>query len=230
MNASQPMLKLEHVSKTYPAPAGQSLQVLKDVNLAVMPGQSVAIVGPSGSGKSTLLNIIGALDSPAGGKVLLEGRDLAALDEKARSEIRNRKIGFVFQQHHLLPQCSVLENVLVPALVAPGARGAERRARELLAEVDLSGRLDYRPWQLSGGERQRAAVVRAMINSPGLLVADEPTGSLDRASAEKLSGLMVDMNRRHGLTMVVVTHSAALAARMDLVFELVDGALVPGKK
>lgn len=230
MNASQPMLKLEHVSKTYPAPAGQSLQVLKDVNLAVMPGQSVAIVGPSGSGKSTLLNIIGALDSPAGGKVLLEGRDLAALDEKARSEIRNRKIGFVFQQHHLLPQCSVLENVLVPALVAPGARGAERRARELLAEVDLSGRLDYRPWQLSGGERQRAAVVRAMINSPGLLVADEPTGSLDRASAEKLSGLMADMNRRHGLTMVVVTHSAALAARMDLVFELVDGALVPGKK
>ncbi|MFA7160230.1 MAG: ATP-binding cassette domain-containing protein, partial [Kiritimatiellia bacterium] len=156
MNASQPMLALEHVSKTYPAPAGQSLQVLKDVNLAVMPGQSVAIVGPSGSGKSTLLNIIGALDSPAGGKVLLEGRDLAALDEKARSEIRNRKIGFVFQQHHLLPQCSVLENVLVPALVAPGARGAERRARELLAEVDLSGRLDYRPWQLSGGERQRA--------------------------------------------------------------------------
>jgi len=224
------MLKLEHVSKTYPAPAGQSLQVLKDVNLAVMPGQSVAIVGPSGSGKSTLLNIIGALDSPAGGKVLLEGRDLAALDEKARSEIRNRKIGFVFQQHHLLPQCSVLENVLVPALVAPGARGAERRALSLLAEVDLSGRLDYRPWQLSGGERQRAAVVRAMINSPGLLVADEPTGSLDRASAEKLSGLMADMNRRHGLTMVVVTHSAALAARMDLVFELVDGALVPGKK
>ena len=118
----------------------------------------------------------------------------------------------------------------MPALVAPGARGAERRARELLAEVDLSGRLDYRPWQLSGGERQRAAVVRAMINSPGLLVADEPTGSLDRASAEKLSGLMADMNRRHGLTMVVVTHSAALAARMDLVFELVDGALVPGKK
>lgn len=230
MNPKKPLLELEHISKSYPAPGGQVLPVLKDVSLAVGPGKSVAIVGPSGSGKSTLLNIIGALDRPTGGKVLLEGMDLSGLDEKSRSEIRNGRIGFVFQQHHLLPQCSALENVLVPSLVHPAARGAEQRALALLAEVDLSERLAYRPWQLSGGERQRVAVVRAMINSPALLVADEPTGSLDRASAEKLAGLLADMNRRHALAMVVVTHSAALAARMDAVFELVDGALVPGRK
>jgi len=230
MNSQGTLLDLEHVSKSYPAPAGRSLPVLRDINLAVGPGESVAIVGPSGSGKTTLLNIIGALDWPDSGKVFLEGRDLAGLDEKARSEIRNGKIGFVFQQHHLLPQCSVLENVLVPSLVNSAARSAERRALALLAEVGLSERLAYMPWQLSGGEQQRVAVVRAMINSPVLLVADEPTGSLDRTAAEKLAGLLVNMSRRHGLAMVVVTHSAVLAERMVRILELVDGALVPERK
>jgi predicted ABC-type transport system involved in lysophospholipase L1 biosynthesis ATPase subunit len=229
MSREQPLLALEHVARTYATADGRGLQILKDVNLAVMPGKSAAIVGPSGSGKSTLLNIIGALDQPTSGRVLLDGQDLRSLDETARADIRNRQIGFVFQLHHLLPQCNVLENVLVPSLVRPGARDAAQRARALLAEVNLSDRLGYMPGQLSGGERQRVAVVRAMINSPALLVADEPTGSLDRASAERLAGLLADMNRRHALTLVVVTHSSALAERMDMVFELVDGALVQRK-
>lgn len=230
MNRKKYLLELEHISKSYPAPGDRSLPVLNDINLALEKGESVAITGPSGSGKSTLLNIIGALDRPSAGKLLLEGRDIATLDEEKRAELRNRKIGFVFQQHHLLPQCNVLENVLVPSIVNSEAFRTEQRALELLAEVGLCERLAYMPWQLSGGERQRVAVVRAMINNPDLLVADEPTGSLDRASAEKLAELLIEMNRKHGLAMVVVTHSAALAARMDSVFELVDGALVPGRK
>lgn len=226
MTQEQPLLTLEHVGKTYPSPDGEGLQVLKDISLTVKPGESVAIVGPSGSGKSTLLNIIGALDVPTAGRVVLDGQDLAALDETARSEIRNRKIGFVFQLHHLLPQCTALENVLVPSLVNPGAPDVEQRARELLEEVNLSDRLDYMPGRLSGGEQQRVAVVRAMINSPSLLLADEPTGSLDRAAAEKLGDLLVGMNRRHGMALVVVTHSATLAGRMGRVLELADGRLV----
>ncbi len=227
MPEQQALLALERVGKTYPAADGGGLAVLKDISLAVRPGESVAIVGPSGSGKSTLLNIMGALDAPTAGRVLLEGRDLAGLDETARAEIRNSRIGFVFQLHHLLPQCNVLENVLVPALVNPAARDAEARARQLLAEVDLSDRLGSLPGTLSGGERQRVAVVRAMINAPALLLADEPTGSLDRAAAERLGDLLVGMNRRHGMALVTVTHSAALAGRMGRVFELADGRLVP---
>lgn len=224
-----PMLILENVSRVYPSAGNVGLEVLKNINLQVEADRSVAIVGPSGSGKSTLLNIIGTLDLPTGGKVIFNGQDLLGLTENEKAEIRNRKIGFVFQLHHLLPQCSVLENVLVPALVSRDAGNVEQRARELLKEVGLEERLDYRPGQLSGGERQRVAVVRAMINSPVMLVADEPTGSLDRAGADNLADLMVRVNKKHGVTLVVVTHSMALAERMDMVFELVDGRLVSRK-
>jgi len=223
------MLILENVSRVYPSAGNVGLEVLKNINLQVEADRSVAIVGPSGSGKSTLLNIIGTLDLPTGGKVIFNGQDLLGLTENEKAEIRNRKIGFVFQLHHLLPQCSVLENVLVPALVSRDAGNVEQRARELLKEVGLEERLDYRPGQLSGGERQRVAVVRAMINSPVMLVADEPTGSLDRAGADNLADLMVRVNKKHGVTLVVVTHSMALAERMDMVFELVDGRLVSRK-
>ena len=167
---------------------------------------------------------------PSSGSVLLEGQNLERLGEGDKTAIRNRKIGFVFQQHHLLPQCNVLENILVPTLVAvsraPGE--AESRARDLLNQVGLSARLEYRPAQLSGGEQLRVAVVRAMINQPSLLLADEPTGSLDRAGAENLGDLLVRMNRQQGMTLIVVTHSLPLAMRMDRVYSLVDGVLIPG--
>lgn len=219
------LLKLENVCKVYPTAVNGGLEVLKNVNLQINAGQSAAIVGPSGSGKSTLLNIIGTLDLPTGGSVTLDGQALLGLNEKEQAAIRNRKIGFVFQLHHLLPQCTVLENVIIPSLVNEAARDVEQRARTLIEQVGLSDRSNYRPGQLSGGERQRVAVVRAMINSPKLLLADEPTGSLDRTSAEKLVDLLVDMNRKHGMAMIVVTHSMQLAERMDMVFELADGRL-----
>jgi len=228
---AQGALRLEGVSKRYGAPEGGApLFVLKDLTLDIPAGGSVAIVGPSGSGKSTLLNIIGTLDRADSGRVLLDGHDLAALDETAQARLRNRRIGFVFQAHHLLPQCSLLENVLVPTLAADDAelrQGAEDRARKLLDRVGLGARLNHKPGQLSGGERQRAAVVRALINRPGLLLADEPTGALDRASADTLAQLLVDLNRELAVTLVVVTHAPALAARMNRVLTLRDGALEP---
>lgn len=228
---AQGALRLEGVLKRYGAPEGGApLFVLKDLALDVPAGGSVAIVGPSGSGKSTLLNIIGTLDRADAGRVLLDGQDLAALDETAQARLRNRRIGFVFQAHHLLPQCSLLENVLVPTLAADDAelrQGAEDRARKLLDRVGLGARLNHKPGQLSGGERQRAAVVRALINRPGLLLADEPTGALDRASADTLAQLLVDLNKELGVTLVVVTHAPALAARMNRVLALRDGALEP---
>ena len=222
MNKEQPLLVLEKVGKIYTG----GLEVLKDISLTVKAGESVAIVGPSGSGKSTLLNIIGTLDLPTAGKVEFEGENILGFDDKKRAEFRNRKMGFVFQLHHLLPQCTVLENVLVPSLVNSDSKNADARARELLAEVGLAGRMEYRPGKLSGGEQQRVAVVRAMINNPRLLLADEPTGSLDHAGAEKLGDLLVKLNKDHGLTMIVVTHSLSLAGRMGRIYELSDGRLV----
>jgi lipoprotein-releasing system ATP-binding protein len=223
------LLQLTGVSKSYAAASGSAeLPILNGINLEVERGQSVAIIGPSGSGKSTLLNIIGTLDQPTAGTVSLDGQELTRLNELELADVRNRKIGFIFQGHHLLPQCSVLENVLVPTLASKdqALRGtAPARARQLLERVGLGHRLEHRPGQLSGGERQRVAVVRALINEPVLLLADEPTGALDRASAENLAHLLVDLNRERQLTLIVVTHALDLAGRMDRRFELLEGKL-----
>lgn len=223
------MLELVHVSKSYGGVAGSGrVSVLEDINLSVRKGESVSVVGPSGSGKSTLLNLIGALDRPDGGKVLFDDRDLSDLDDAELAGIRNREIGFVFQLHHLLPQCTVLENVLIPTL-AGGSKGdrkqAEKRASELFGRVGLADRLHHRPGELSGGQRQRVAVVRALINRPKLLLSDEPTGSLDRESAEGIGELLVQMNRSEHVALIIVTHSIELALAAERVFELKDGLL-----
>ena len=222
----QIILELTGVSKTYPQARDTAVTVLSDISLRVPAGQAMAIVGPSGSGKSTLLNLIGALDRPSSGTVRLDGRDLTTLRAAELAEIRRNRIGFVFQQHHLLPQCTVLENVLLPAL-ASGSVGAELsdRAAELLGRVALADRADDRPTLLSGGERQRVALARALINKPSLLLADEPTGSLDRQTSESLIELLTELNRGEGTTLIVVTHSPDLAGRMERVMELRDGAL-----
>ena len=224
------LIILDNVTKRYDGPAGQSVEpVLQGISLALGPGESVAVVGPSGSGKSTLLNIMGTLDRPTSGRVLLDGKDLASLSDDALAAIRNRRIGFVFQLHHLLPQCTALENVLVPTLAGGGPKDAPDRAEKLLDRVGLKDRMEYRPGQLSGGERQRVAVARALINRPALLLADEPTGSLDRAAAEHLTDLLAQLNREEGVTLVVVTHSPAMAGRMGKTLELRDGQLAPAK-
>jgi len=231
MLPSPPLLKLEKVSKTYVGTeSASSVTVLREVELELAGGDSVAIIGPSGSGKSTLLNILGTLDHPTGGRVWLAGQDLSRLEEAQLAAIRNRQIGFIFQAHHLLPQCTVLENVLVPTLAERKSKardGAVERAETLLQRVGLGQRLHHRPGQLSGGECQRVAVVRALINQPKLLLADEPTGALDRASAQGLSRLLVDLNREEHVTLVVVTHALDLARQMDRLLELRDGQLVP---
>ena len=224
-----PLLSLREVTKEYGASGTTApVPVIRDVTLEITAGESVAIVGPSGSGKSTLLNLMGTLDVPTRGTITLDGQDLTKLDELQLAAVRNRQIGFVFQAHHLLPQCSVLENVLVPTLATqdPVLRSrAGERGRQLLERVGLGARVAHRPGQLSGGERQRVAVVRALINEPKLLLADEPTGALDRASAQGLGDLLVQLNREDGVTLVVVTHAADLAKRMARVLELRDGRL-----
>ena len=224
------LLELTGVSKTYASPdGGPPVSVLKNVDLHLMPGEALAIIGPSGSGKSTLLNIMGALDHPSAGQVRLDGRELDSLNELELATVRNRNIGFVFQLHHLLPQCTVLENVLVPTLTDPAALQTDAtlaRAEELLKWVDLTQRISHRPGQLSGGERQRVAVVRALINRPKLLLADEPTGSLDHSAAVKLVDLLVELNKKEGVALVLVTHSLELAHRLPRVLELREGSLV----
>ncbi|MCA1809087.1 MAG: ABC transporter ATP-binding protein [Kiritimatiellia bacterium] len=223
------LLKLENVTKHYTG-AG-TLNVLNGINLDLAAGGSLAVVGPSGCGKSTLLNLIGALDQPSSGRITLAGHDLRQMPEPALAELRNRRIGFVFQQHFLLPQCSVLENILVPTLAFNSTATARRqsldRAEFLLQRMGLMERRDHRPGRLSGGESQRTAVARALINRPDLLLADEPTGSLDRQSAETLGGLLCDLNREEGITLVVVTHALELARRMHAVYRLADGKLAP---
>src|SRR5439155_16450788 len=215
MLSDTPLLKLEQVSKNYATTGSASpVVVLREVSLELAGGDSIAVIGPSGSGKSTLLNIIGTLDQPTSGRVWLDGRDLSLLDDRQLAGIRNRQIGFIFQAHHLLPQCTVLENTLVPTLAekrGPGRDGAAERAEKLLQRVGLGQRLHHRPGQLSGGERQRVAVVRALINQPKLLLADEPTGALDRASAQGLGQLLVELNREEKVTLIVVTHALELA-------------------
>src|SRR5688572_18481859 len=220
---SGPLLQLQNVSKRFDSPeSGEHLEVLRGVNLELGHGASLAIVGPSGSGKSTLLNIIGTLDRPSSGNVLLAGRNLSTLNDNELASVRNREVGFVFQSHYLLPQCSVLENILVPTLPQKSRRGggALERAKSLLKRVGLADRQNHRPGQLSGGERQRVAVVRALINEPHLLLADEPTGALDAASASDLSNLLLELNRQDGVTLIVVTHALSLARQMGRVLEL----------
>jgi ABC-type lipoprotein export system ATPase subunit len=222
------MLDLIDVTKKYGSMDGVDSLVLKGITLKIIKGQSLVIVGPSGSGKSTLLNIIGALDRPTTGQVLLEGKDFAGLGDLELAKIRNQEIGFVFQLHHLLPQCTVLENVLVPTLVykrGDSQQEVEERALNLLQRVGLKDFLLHRPAELSGGERQRVAVVRALINRPKLLLADEPTGSLDEATAETIADLLVELNKSEGVALIVVTHSLRLAERIGHVMELTDGLL-----
>jgi lipoprotein-releasing system ATP-binding protein len=224
-----PLLRVEDVWKSYEGMTPDaSVYVLNGISFDVNRGESVAIVGPSGSGKSTLLNIIGTLDSPSRGKVLLENRDLSILDERQIAEVRNFRVGFIFQSHHLLPQCTVLENVMIPTLGSPQPdwrRIAQERALQLLDRVGLRTRLEHRPGQLSGGERQRVAVVRALVNQPLLLLADEPTGALDSKASDELSELLVELNDEGKMTLIVVTHAESLAKRMKRVLRLTDGSI-----
>lgn len=222
------LLEIEGLRKCYRAPdGGDAVEVLRDLDLQVDDAETVSIVGPSGCGKSTLLNIIGALDSVDEGTVCVAGQDLARLSPEALARFRNESVGFVFQLHHLLPQCTILENVLVPTLAQPKADRAalRKRGESLLEAVGLSHRREHRPGQLSGGERQRVAVARALIHQPKLLLADEPTGALDRVNATRLVDLLLEVNRNHRVAVIMVTHSIDLARRMGRVLELVDGKL-----
>jgi ABC-type lipoprotein export system ATPase subunit len=222
-------IELSNVSKTYDSPGGEAIEVFSGVDLQVKKGEAVAIVGPSGSGKSTLLNIIGTLDQPSGGEVRVDGRELSAFSPWDAAAFRNQTVGFIFQAHHLLPQCTVLENVMVPALAGHGELSGDalrKRAEELLAEVGLSDRLHHRPAEISGGESQRVAVARALVNDPKLLLADEPTGALDKANSDKLVELLVSLNDKRNLTLLAVTHSAEVASRMGVLHCLDDGGLL----
>jgi lipoprotein-releasing system ATP-binding protein len=218
-------LLVDNVTKQYLTRA-EPLAVLRGVSFEMSAGENLAIVGPSGSGKSTLLNLLGTLDLPSSGRVLIEGQDPARMEEPELAAFRNRKIGFVFQDHYLLPQCSVLENVLLPAIAGgPLSEEAARRGRELLDRVGLGGRLDHRPGELSGGEQQRAALARALLQRPVLLLADEPTGNLDQTTADRIGGLLLEMQQQERMMLVVVTHSRRLAERMSRQMELDEGRL-----
>jgi lipoprotein-releasing system ATP-binding protein len=221
------MLEVAGVSKEYATPRGP-LRVLSDVSVTLSPGQAAAITGPSGSGKSSLLYVLGALEPPSAGTVTLGGTNPFTLGASALADFRNAEIGFVFQDHCLLPQCSLLENVLVPTLVArqngPGA-GDVPRARALIDQVGLADRVDHRPAELSGGERQRVALARALIRQPRLLLCDEPTGNLDPRTAETVASLLLDLHRRQQNILIVVTHNAALASQFSIRFELADQRL-----
>jgi lipoprotein-releasing system ATP-binding protein len=219
-------LQVSHLCKDYPTRSG-SLSVLRDATFELQRGEALAVMGPSGSGKSTLLHILGTLDRPTTGSIRLEGKDPFALPERELADFRNRHIGFVFQDHHLLPQCSVLENVIIPTLVGDDQGDVEGWARQLLERVGLSGRLDHRPAELSGGERQRVAVARALIRHPVLLLADEPTGNLDRHTALAVAELLLELHRQEQTVLVVVTHSLELARNFPRQMDMIDGTLQP---
>ena len=218
------MLKVENVSKEYPTPRGP-LIIVSDISLSLSRGDAVSIMGPSGSGKSTLLYIMGALEPPSSGTVTLDGQNPFQLKEKELAAFRNKEIGFIFQDHCLLPQCSVLENVLTPTLVSAPSGNSADRARELLQHVGLGDRLEHRPAKLSGGEKQRVALARALITRPQLLLCDEPTGNLDHKAADVVASLLLELHQQQETILVVVTHSAELAARFPTRFELTDHEL-----
>ncbi len=226
MGPAASLLELEGITKEYEGEP-EPTRVLRGIDLRVESGESLSIVGPSGCGKSTLLNLIAALDLPTSGGIRFKGGNLRALTAADAARFRNREIGFVLQQHHLLPQCTAFENVLVPTLVNPDSKEASVRARALLERVGLGDRLDRRPAQLSGGERQRVAVVRALINGPSLLLADEPTGALNEEASDELADLLLELNAEQGMALIVVTHAPRVASKMSRVLELHNGILRP---
>lgn len=225
-NAGEPVLVCEHLGKTY-SEGPQSVTVLRDVNLSVQPGEQIAIVGSSGSGKTTLLNLLGGLDLPSQGKVLVAGKDLATVSEKERGMLRNRYLGFVYQFHHLLAEFTALENVCMPLLIG-GMKGAEASAKAsaMLQRVGLQERLEHKPAELSGGERQRVAIARALVTEPRCVLLDEPTGNLDRNTGVGIKQLMTELNDSLGISFVVVTHDEQLADSMSRKLLLADGMLV----
>ena len=223
------MIEIQNLSKQYENASQNIQEVLLDINLTIEAGDSTAIIGPSGSGKSTLLNLIGSLDIPCSGDIIFEGKNINQLNEKEVSEFRNTKIGFVFQQHHLLPQLTLLENVLLPTLVSNNKDDASKieiRAKQLLKKVGLEDKIDQSPSHCSVGECQRAAVVRALINQPKLILADEPTGSLDEQNASELVDLLSQINKDENVSIVMVTHSLELASKMKKVYKLSNKKLV----
>jgi len=218
------MLTATHLSKTYPTPAGD-LTVLRDVTLSLNAGESASVMGPSGSGKSTLLYILGGLEPPSSGTIDLDGKNPYALSPDALAGFRNRDVGFVLQDHCLLPQCTLLENVLVPTLVGEADASAPDRAKALLEHVGLADRLHHRPAELSGGEKQRAAIARALIRTPGLILCDEPTGNLDADTAATVADLLIDLHAKQKAIMILVTHSEALGSRFARRWKMNRGML-----
>jgi lipoprotein-releasing system ATP-binding protein len=218
------VLRVENISKEYPTPRG-ALKIVSNVSLSLSPGDALSIMGPSGSGKSTLLYIMGALEPPTSGTVTLDGQNPFQLKEKELAAFRNKEIGFIFQDHCLLPQCSVIENVLTPTLVSTNKGDDFARARRLLEQVGLADRLDHRPAELSGGEKQRVALARALIMKPQLLLCDEPTGNLDHKAADVVASLLLDLHQQQKTILVVVTHNAELGTRFPLRYELTDQQL-----
>ncbi len=220
-----PLISIKDLSKTYGS-GDKRVDVLKGINLTVEKGETIAVLGASGVGKSTFLNILGALDRPTGGEVLYNGEAIFGYDNGRLAKFRNRSIGFVFQFHHLLPEFTALENVMMPALISGGDRAAARKkAQELLAAVGLAGRVHHKPGELSGGEAQRTAIVRALVLSPEVVLADEPTGNLDTHTGEEVFEVLLRLNRSIETTMIIVTHNEKLAGRMDRQLTMVDGAI-----
>jgi len=216
-------ISVKSLTKQFPTPTG-SLQILDGIDVVIQPENNLAVIGPSGSGKSTFLHIVGTLDHPSGGEISILGQDPSVLTEHQLAEFRNQSIGFVFQDHHLLPQLTARENVVIPAIAQGKAnRSHQDRAAELLTSVGLKDRMDHRPNQLSGGERQRVAVARALMNEPKIILADEPTGSLDQVNAEAIGELLLELQKQHALTLVCVTHNDDLAKRFDQTFRLEQG-------